>query len=126
MSETTKAALHQALLSIPRLSSVDDDQGLTGRLRQALVDFGSATDDNVAAVDRVTIGALKTSAGRAGWGLRLATSGLPLVAIINSAEGSPIPEQVRAAYPTLTGHEWDAVLRVACLVFLSFERQRTG
>ena len=95
-------------------------------MSRALLEFGSATDDNVAAVDRVTLGALRKRTGYDGWGLRLVGSGVPLSDVINSAEGSPIPEQVRADHPNLTQGEWDAVLRVACLAFLSFEGERTG
>jgi hypothetical protein len=126
MREATKARLREALISIPQGLSPDDSQAVTRTLRQAFLDFGSETDDNVAAVDKIAVGHFKESAGRDGWGLRLATSVLPLSTIINSAEGSPVPDQVRAAHPEVTQDEWDAVLRVACLAFLSFEGGSTG
>jgi hypothetical protein len=117
MPETTTARLREALLSIPPASSADDGQEVTRILRQALLDFGSETDDNVAALDKIAVGRVEKSTGRDGWGLRLATRALPLSTILNSAEVSPVPEQVRAAHPSLTQEEWDAVLRVPCLAF---------
>jgi hypothetical protein len=126
MSETIKARLRETLLSIPRASSLDDGPGLTHRLRRALLDFGSETDDNTAAVEKIDVGVLEKSAGSGGWGLRLATRALALSTIINSAEGSPVPEQVRVDHPDLTQDDWDAVLRVACLLLLALEGRSTG
>ena len=88
MSETTKARLLERLSSlIPRATSRDDDPGLTRRLREALLDFGSETDDNTSAVERVTVGAFRKTTGQFGWGLRMATQIFALASVINSAGG---------------------------------------
>ena len=42
--------------------------------------------------------------------------------ILNSAEGSPVPAQVRRDFPRITQREWDAVLRLATMVLFFWER----
>ena len=122
MSETTKAKLRDALLAIAA-SAGDDESVLTVRLRRALLDFGSETDDNVDATSRIEVGPFAATASRTGRGMRLVGTDIALASVVNVAEGSPVPQQVRDYFPDIQQAEWDAVLRVACLVLLSFEAQ---
>ena len=120
MSEITKAKFRDALLSIAA-SAGDDESVLTVRLRRALLDFGSETDDNVNAASRIEVGPVAATTCRKGQGMRLAGTDIGLASVVNVAEGCPVPQQVREYFPEIQQAEWDAVLRVACLVLLSFE-----
>ena len=122
MSEITKANFRDALLSIAA-SAGDDESVLTVRLRRALLDFGSETDDNVDAASRIDVGPFAATTSRKRQGMRLAGTHIALASVVNAAEGSPVPQQVRDYFPDIQQAEWDAVLRVACLVLLSFEAQ---
>ena len=120
MSEITKAKLRDALLSVAD-SAGKDESVLTVRLRRALLDLGSETDDNVDATSRIEVGTFPAATGRKGRGMRLAGTDIALASVVNAAEGSLVPQQVRDYFPDIQQTEWDAVLRVACLVLLSFE-----
>ena len=122
MSEITKAKLRDTLLAIA--ASADTNESvLTIRLRHALLEFGSNTDDNVNAASRVEVGPIDVATSLKGQGMRLTGTNIALTSVVNAAEGSPVPQQVRKYFPNIKQEEWDAVLRVACLVLLSFEAQ---
>jgi hypothetical protein len=120
MSEITKANLQDALLSIAA-STGTGESALTLRLRHALLEFGSSTDDNVNATSRVEVGPIDVATARKGQGMRLTGTNIALTNVVNAAEGCPVPQRVREHYPDIQQEQWDAVLRIACLVLLSFE-----
>lgn len=124
MSEITKGKFRDALFSIA--TSSGDDESLTAQLRRALLEFGSETDDNVDATSRVEVGPFAASAHLKYRGIRLTRTQIALSAVVNSAEGCSVPRQVRGFFPDLQQKEWDAVLRVACLVLLSLEATDAG
>ncbi len=88
---------------------------------RALLDFGSETEDNTECVERVGLARLvqQYGSGQAGFGLR--RSRTSLADVLNTAEGSPVPDQVTDAFPEITQEDWDAVLRLATMVFAAFE-----
>jgi hypothetical protein len=95
---------------------------LNTEFRQTLIAFGSATDDNTSALDRVMVREIGTGAGRPRTiGLALGPDRVPLADVLNAAEGSDIPAAVRDEFPELAQADWDAVLRVATLVFSALE-----
>jgi hypothetical protein len=95
---------------------------LNTEFRQTLIAFGSATGDNISAVDRVMVREIETgSKRRRAIGLAVGPNRVPMGEVLNVAEGSDIPPGVREAFPELQQADWDAVLRVATLVFIALE-----
>jgi hypothetical protein len=86
-------------------------------LENAILNFGSSTDDNKSCVSNIEI---VQKSKVVGIGTK---SGRFLSDIINAAEGCKIPEQVKSEYPDLTQSEWDAVLRVCTLLLVDLERK---
>jgi hypothetical protein len=95
----------------------------TKAFRSALLDFGSETDDNQACAMEISVGTVRDGDKRA-TGLALRRQGKLVSQILNDAEGSPVPAAVRRRHAGITQREWDAVLRLATLVFISLERER--
>jgi hypothetical protein len=75
----------------------------TSRLRQALLDAGSETPDNLAAAARVEYGPQG-----------LAVAGRSLCDLVNQAEGMAPP-------PGVSQPDWDAALRVIVLLLADLE-----
>ena len=91
--------------------------------RRALLDFGSETDDNRACATEITVSTVRDG-GRRVSGLALKRQRKLVSQILNDAEGTPVPARVRRRHAGITQQEWDAVLRLATLVFISLERDR--
>ena len=88
----------------------------TRALRDALLAFGSETEDNVAAaaVLAVRFGPI----GR----LVLALEGGPeLSALANELEGGEVPPQLRHAFPALTQAQWAGFARMVTLILCALE-----
>ena len=88
---------------------------------RALLDFGSETDDNTECVERVGLAMLPELHGSGPAGVALLHSRIPVADVLNSAEGSPVPDQVTAEFPEVTQEDWDAILRLATLVLVAFQ-----
>lgn len=95
----------------------------TKAFRRALLDFGSATDDNQACAAEIAVSTIQEG-GLPATGLALRRMGRLVSQILNDAEGTPVPTRVRRRHAGITQKEWDAVLRLATLVFISLERER--
>ncbi|MEZ5387281.1 MAG: hypothetical protein R3F13_17365 [Prosthecobacter sp.] len=119
MSQTTQQALQKAFIQISRSKTKSDLMSADELFRKTFLAFGSETDDNKAALNAVVVREFDPEYDFGFGGL--ATSGGPLSAILNSAEGCDIPTQVRTNYPDLTQGEWDAALRVATMALISFQ-----
>ncbi|TMQ91628.1 hypothetical protein ETD83_30085 [Actinomadura soli] len=98
-----------------------DPEALTETFREALQAFGSNTEDNVAAAQRVVFKALQRDGGGTATALALNSTNASLADVLNAAEGTEIPDSVRDAFPELDQEDWDAVLRVATLVLIALE-----
>ena len=55
-------------------------------------------------------------------GLRLQRSKLAVSEVLHSVEGCPPPDQLIECHPDITQEEWDAVMRMATMVFLALDR----
>ena len=95
----------------------------TKALRKELLDFGSETDDNRACAAEISIRTVRDGDKRA-TGLALRRQRKLVSQILNDSEGTPVPARVRRRHLGITQREWDAVLRLATLVFISLERER--
>lgn len=122
MSEITKTNLRNALLSIAASADADESV-LTVRLRRALLELGSNTDENVNAASRVEVGPIAVATSRTALSMRLTGTNISLADVVNTAEGSPVPPRVREYFPDIKQEDWDAVLRVVCLVLISFQAE---
>ena len=129
-SINTKRAFRDAILAVascPGNASDVEIDSLDTRFRDAFLLFGSQTDDNVSCTEKVQLGFIDdgTSMGRPIVGLRLAKNHRSLSTVLNSAEGCPIPAQLLADCPEMTQAQWDAVLRMATMLFLALEGEPT-
>ncbi len=101
---------------------------LTSRFREALLRFGSDSDDNRACAEHLAIGII----GKGGdEGTRRVAPyvrelGRAVTEVLWSAEGCAIPEELATAIPDLRPAQWDACLRVATLALLAFESDAPG
>jgi hypothetical protein len=95
----------------------------TKAFRRALLDFGSETDDNQACAAEIGVSTVRAGDQHI-TGLALRRKGRLVSQILNDAEGIPVPATVRRRHARITQREWDAVLRLATLVFISLERGR--
>lgn len=106
-------------------SETDPDPGrYTERFRRALLEFGSDTDDNRAAVHRVDVGDLQDCRPAFLRGLRIVGSGHSISGILNSLEGEDIPDATRKACPDLAQDDFDAALRIAVLCLSAFDNPK--
>lgn len=97
----------------------------TAVFRKALLQFGSETDDNKSCAAKISVGTYRDKdRGCRVTGLALQPQRQLVSEILNQAEGAPIPSAVRKRFRGITQSEWDAILRLATLVFLSLERDR--
>ena len=120
-AESSKANFLKALLATSNLDSGSPTR-LNSELKEALLKYGSETEDNTEAVKRIGVGKIgEKRNGQPSIGLNLAASGLSLADVVNTAEGSPLPEGVLEYHPEVTQEDWDAILRVLTLVLTAFE-----
>ncbi|WP_322780092.1 hypothetical protein [Frankia sp. Cas4] len=116
-----KSTFLSSLVSIARQPSTLPSE-LNEEFRRALLDFGSMTDDNVSAVDRVLI--QRTNGNDPSViALTVGANAVPLASVTNSAEGSDIPAGVRGDFPELEQADWDAVLRVVTMILTALESE---
>ncbi len=88
---------------------------------RALLAFGSETDDNRRCVERIGVRAIPQPDGSVRSAVALRGSGTPVADVLNAAEGTPLPAQLAEDFPAVTQEDWDAVLRLATLVFVAAE-----
>lgn len=130
-STNTKRALRNAILAVancPGNASDEETASLDTQFRDAFLLFGSQTEDNLSCAENVQVGMVNdgTSLRRPIVGLRLANSGPSLSTVLNSAEGCPVPAQLLADFPDMTQAQWDAVLRIATMLFVALEGEPTA
>ena len=92
-------------------------------LRKALLDFASETEDNRSCAAEIAVSTVRGQE-RCATGLTLQRHGRLVSQVLNDAEGTPVPGAVRKRQAGITQREWDAVLRLATLVFVALERER--
>ncbi|WP_216209334.1 DUF433 domain-containing protein [Amycolatopsis aidingensis] len=111
------AALHAI-----RANGDTPTSSLTGELTDALLAYGSETEDNVAAVGRIGVRDVPLFGDRRAVGPAIKDHGILVSDILNRAEESEIPDPVRESYPELDRSDWQAALRLATLVMTAIER----
>ena len=139
MSEALRQEFLRALVAPAeaRQEAADRDRDFV----RALLAFGSETEDNRQCVERIGIrdispqdatprtdstptdstrtDSTRTDSTRTGAALR--RSGIPVADLLNAAEGTPLPTQLAEDFPAVTQDDWDAVLRLATLLFVAAE-----
>ena len=108
-------------------SSGGDVHAAFARLREALLDYGLRTSENVAAVERLDFGSGKPDATSVNpaCGIRAKASGYLLTDVLWRLEDEPIPSSIREDLPDLTQEDWSALLRIATLVLTAFESRES-
>lgn len=94
----------------------------TKELRKAILAYGSETPDNIDCAQRIENADYK-DVGMDYHGLVLSNTDISLSTLLNTAEGSAVPELVTARYPGITQEDWDSVLRFCTLLLSSLDRK---
>lgn len=89
---------------------------LESEFAATLLAFGSETEDNIDCVDRIGVREQSDHHHGRVVGLALKTNNVLVSEILNVAEGSQLPADVREHFPELEQEDWDAVLRLATLI----------
>ncbi|MFI0371830.1 hypothetical protein ACH35V_28540 [Actinomadura sp. 1N219] len=97
-----------------------DPDGRTEKFREALLAFGSSTEDNLAAAERVAFKTLPRFGGTQ-TELALRSADVFLSEVTNFAEETEIPDSIRNEFPEMDQKDWEAVMRVATLVFIALK-----
>ena len=98
-----------------RTSATSREQ-LTTLVREALVGYGSATEDNVACAKHVEVDVVGDYQG-----LKLVGHDVLLTDVIASLEEAEVPDYVAEEFPSLTPDLWAAAIRATLLVLSAFE-----
>jgi hypothetical protein len=106
------------------LGEIDDHAAFTREFRAAFLRLGSATADNVNAVERIEYGIAEDGSDlpKEYAGLKLKDHGILLTDVAHAIEDLPLPEQLRAYYPQLTEADWAAATRMITMLLVSLDR----
>ena len=111
-------ATHKALLdALRRLADGNDNnEHLTKNLHDALLSFGSETPDNLSCVNNIEVGSVGNNRG-----LKLRNQNIFLSELAYELENTPMPEQMKEAFPKVIGEDWEAFMRLTTLLYITFE-----
>ncbi|MBN1450509.1 MAG: hypothetical protein JW963_05785 [Anaerolineales bacterium] len=115
----------EVLYELWRKDFIGENQySLSQELLDALLYFGSETDDNVNCVKHVEFG---ESCGRQfgppqKYGLKIRNSNILISDLIHSLEDDDIYRYLQGQFPSLNQAQIEAGLRLAVMVLLAFER----
>ena len=87
-------------------------QDQTQQLRQALLDFGSETPDNLNCAKRIEIGAVAQETG-----LKVSGQSVLLADLAHTLESEPMPPGIASQFPQITEQDWDAFTRMTTLLY---------
>lgn len=115
-------------LASTQVADEDELYDLSEDMMEAMVEFGSETDDNLNCQDHIEYGIVYNEPGNdvlSTYGLKIRDKKILLSDVMNALEAlklSDLPDEVRNLFPSsLTDAEWDATMRMATMVFLAFE-----
>ena len=98
------------------------DASATAVIRRAVLRFGSETPDNIACAEQLRMTTNRDSRLRKSHrGLALRHRRWLVSDILCEAEGCRIPNRVKKRFHGITKKEWEAVQRLATLVFIAME-----
>jgi hypothetical protein len=127
----TKKQFSHNLFTISRLANDELVDVLSDELMLSFINFGSETPDNLNAFNRIDYGLVESDSdsGNAKWnryGLRLKDKNLSIANVFHEMVESFNLENVRSEdrdrFPEITSEDFKAVLRMATMVLLAFER----
>ncbi|MBE2192610.1 MAG: hypothetical protein IAE83_00365 [Anaerolinea sp.] len=115
----------QFLQTLCNLLEVDENtvHEVGNTLMNAFLNFGSRTPDNLECFENLqySVGKDRDRSKKIA-GFRLKSGEVFVSEILNYLEGIEIPEQIMVRFPKLSRAEWNAVLRMATMMFLAVER----
>lgn len=124
---TAQAALAECICSVSRgrwrRRRAD---AVSHALKDAILRFGSETDDNRNCVDSLEFARLRPPSYQPGStirGLRLKGTALAISEVLNSLENLPAPSQLRHEFPEMSEKHWNAITRLATLLSLLLEER---
>lgn len=88
-------------------------QELKTTLREALLDFGSATPDNLNCANRVEVGRVGPHTG-----LKITGREALFSDISHALEAEPMPSGIKEQFPQISEKDWDAFTRMTTLIYI--------
>jgi hypothetical protein len=86
---------------------------LTRKLRQALLDFGSETPDNLNCANRVEVDRVESKTGP-----KISGQNALFRDIAHALEDEPLPEALKEHFPEISEKDWDAFTRMTTLIYI--------
>ena len=86
---------------------------LTLKLRQALLDFGSETPDNLNCASRVEVGRVGPETGP-----KITGQDALFSDISHALESAAMPAEIRKQFPEISEKDWDAFTRMTTLIYI--------
>ena len=111
----TRTQLLDALMKIT--DSHTSDEELTTGLHAAVLAFGSETPDNLNCVKRIEVGRVGDKTG-----LKVHGPEVLFADMAHVIEDEPMPEALKAAFPDITEHDWEAFTRLTTLIYILLSR----
>jgi len=106
---------------IAAFAVADNAQGVPDDLIEVLVDYGSATVENLNMSQRLEVGWVPELTGGSSKAVKIKGKNIRVSDLLNTAENRPLPTAVAERYPSLSQEEWNAALRFATLVLTLLE-----
>jgi len=124
--ETDNQSLRRLISEIANSDAGMDDmrlKNLRESFKAAFLQQGFSTDDNLECMRQIFVGRTNdgTSLQRPTIGYCLEETELNIADVLNGAEGSLMPEQLKESHPELTQLQWDATLRMATMFFVALQ-----
>ena len=86
---------------------------LTRKLRQALLDFGSETPDNLNCAHRVEVGRVGAETGP-----KIIGHDALFSDIAHALESEAMPSAIKKQFPDIAEKDWDAFSRITTLIYI--------
>lgn len=126
MPDKSRSAFLSALFTAAdQQTPVAQVQDKNETLMQALLDFGSETEDNQNCVQHMEFGIAQNSnisIPKDVYALKIRDKNILLSDIIFSGISLEMPNSVQIDFPELTTQEWEAAIRMVSLILLALER----
>ncbi len=87
------------------------------KLREAIINFGSETPDNLNCVDQIRVGEVDSAIGP-----KFKSSGELLSDIAWSLEDLPMPPKLAVLHPEISQEDWESFARFVTLIFSALNR----
>lgn len=94
---------------------------INDKIKQAILNFASETEDNISAVGKIELGIFKNKEYKDIVGLKVKNKNIGFSEIMYAIESMKLPANVKKAIPGMDEKDWAAVTRIMTLIFIALE-----